>query len=416
MTAIAIFHENFAQSGGAERVAESMARLLPEADVFSTLTVYKRLSPYMQGRGITNTWMQHLPGLDRLYRHYFVLYPFAVRSVNLERYRLVFSSCFGFAKGLRSETSAVHICYCHTPPRWLWRCNDYMERERFNPITRVALRALLHAMRFWDLRSSRRPDVFIANSGAVAERIFRFYGREAVILHPPVEVERFHISERIEDYYLVVSRLVGYKRIDLAIRACNHLERPLTIIGNGPDRERLQNIAGRTIRFLGRRSDEEVADHLSRCKALIFAGEEDFGIVPLEAAASGRPVIAFGSGGALETVIDGITGILFDQPTKESLANAILQLESKRWDAHILRAHAETFRTEVFHSRLRDLLLSILESRGDTELLHQIAGTERVPIAYDQALSNEACASMPTCWHSVPTLPSSSLTHNGPGG
>ena len=398
MSQIAIFHENFAQNGGAERVAESMARLLPEADVLSTVTVHQRLSPYLRRRGVANSWMQRLPRLDQLYRHYVMLYPFAVNLTNLNRYELVLSSCFGFAKGLRRRSSAVHVCYCHTPPRWLWRTHDYMERERFNPLMRIALRTFVRAARTWDIQSSKRPDLFLANSAAVAERIYRFYGRESKVLNPPVEMERFHINEQYEDFYLVVSRLVGYKRIDLAILAANLLQRPLKIIGDGPDRKRLESLAGPTVEFLGRRSDEEVADHFSRCRALIFPGEEDFGITPLEVAASGRPVVAFGSGGALETVIDGETGVFFEQPTEQSLATAMLRLESLHWSGAALRKHAATFSTPVFHRKLREFLREAVVAAGCFELLHELGGAPEVVPQMVQGPSEP---------HSGPTWPPS---------
>lgn len=372
MTRIAIFHENFAQNGGAERVAESMAQLLPEADVLSTVTVSERLSAYMKDRGVLNTWMQYLPGLKRFYRHYFAIYPLAIASAPVRSYGLILSSCFGFAKGLRKGRNAVHVCYCHTPPRWLWRTNDYLQREHFSPLARFAVLTFNRMVRSLDLRFSESPDVFIANSSAVAERIYRIYGREAHVLYPPVEVDRFRIAGEPQNFYLVVSRLVAYKRIDLAIEACNRLGVPLKVIGEGPHLKRLQAMAGPTIEFLGRRSDQEVADHLSRCKALIFPGEEDFGITPLEATASGRPVLAFGAGGALDTVIDGVTGVFFPQPTAESLARAILQLNDLSFDAVVLRRHAESFSTEVFQRRLLALLQAIVEKEDRRDVLEEL--------------------------------------------
>ncbi len=370
---IAIFHENYAQNGGAERVAESMARMLPQADLLSTVTVDCKLSPYLRDRGVRTTWMQRLPRLDRWYRHYVALYPVAVRGTSTRQYALLLSSCFGFAKGLRRPRAGLHVCYCHTPPRWIWRAEDYMARERWNPAMRSGLRAMNRLARAWDLFSAEQPDVLVANSAIVAERLFCFYGREATVIHPPIELDRFHLAPGApEPYFLVVSRLVGYKRIDLAIQASNQLGRRLKIIGDGPDRGRLEGMAGETVEFLGRLSDAEVEHHLARCQALLFPGEEDFGLTPLETNASGRPVVAFGAGGALETVIDGETGVLFPEPSADSLARAMLRLEAAPWDAHALRQHAAKFRTEIFHDRLRALLVGELRRRGLDQVAAEI--------------------------------------------
>ena len=372
MTSIGIFHENFAQNGGAERVVESIARLFPAADVLSTITVPSRLSAYMGSRGVQTTWMQRLPGLDRWYRYYVPLYPFAVRSSKTGGYSFVLSSCFGFAKGLRTSKDAVHICYCHTPPRWIWRADDYAARERWGTLLRMSLKTFVRLARRWDVFASGQPDVYIANSTAVAERLFCFYGRESTVLHPPIELGRFHVSRETENHYLIVSRMVAYKRIDLAIEACNRLGRKLKIIGDGPDRNRLEGLAGPTIEFLGRKSDRDVEDHFSRCHALLLPGEEDFGLTPLEANASGRPVVAFGVGGPIDSVIDGETGVIFEAPTAESLAAAILRLESLAWDPTLLRRHAESFGTEVFHARLKETVVTALSKRGLQNVIAEI--------------------------------------------
>lgn len=377
-TSIAIFHETFAQNGGAERVVESLARLLPEADLFSSLVVQERLSSYLYERRISCTWMQHLPLLKRFFRHYFALYPFAVASIRLDSYDLVLSSCFGFAKGIRKAPGALHVCYCHTPPRWLWRTDDFVRREQLNPMARVILFAFNCLMRPFDVRSSRRPDYFIANSEVVAERIFRLYGRDAYVIHPPVEIERFTVSDSPpKDCFLVVSRLSAYKRIDLAIEACNALHASLKIIGDGPELKHLQNLAGPTIEFMGRLSDCQVAQQLTQCRALLFPGEEDFGIAPLEAAASGRPVVAYAAGGAVETVIDGTTGVLFPDQTSESLANAMLRLDKVHFDPQVLREHAMCFSTTVFHARIVKFLQSLPEVSVMPDLRLELNRAER---------------------------------------
>ncbi len=372
MTNIGIFHENFAQSGGAERVAEAMARIFPEAEVLTTVTVQSRLSNFLRQRTVRTTWMQALPRLDRWYRFYVAAYPFAVRSTATNRYSFVLTSCFGFAKGLRRAQRALHICYCHTPPRWLWRADDYAARERWNPAIRLAHKMFTHAIKSWDLVASQSPDLFVANSEAVQERLFCFYGRDSIVLHPPIDCSRFKTAAEIDDAYLVVSRLVGYKRIDLAIEACNRLGRNLKIIGDGPDRARLEKMAGPTVTFLGRLPDAEVEAHLAEGKALLFPGEEDFGLTPLEANGSGRPVIAYGVGGALETVVDGRTGLLFREPTPAALAEAILRFEAMTWDPVTLREHAARFDESIFGTRLKALAVSALRERGLTEAIQEI--------------------------------------------
>lgn len=353
---IAVFHDNFAQMGGAEKVAEEIYNLLPGATLHTTASVPEVLSAGLRKANIKTTWMQRLPGLKRHFRHYFLFYPFAVESADLSEYDLIVSSCFGYAKGIRKRRGALHVCYCHTPMRWVWRYEDYSARANFGGITRKLLPPLLSVLKRWDLRASRQPDYFIANSQVVAERIRKFYGREAVVIPPPIDVNRFQPAPEQDDYYLVLSRLVPYKRIDLAIEACTRLNRKLVIVGDGPDRARLEKLAGPSIKFLGRQSDEVVARYAARCRALLFPGDEDFGMTPLEVNAAGRPVIAFRAGGAQETVVEGVTGLFFDEPTAASLSSALEKFESLSWDSSALRAHAAKFDRAVFSSRLLEFL------------------------------------------------------------
>jgi glycosyltransferase involved in cell wall biosynthesis len=298
--------------------------------------------------------MQRLPGLKRHFRHYFLFYPFAVESVDLSKYDLIVSSCFGYAKGVRKRRGAVHVCYCHTPMRWVWRYEDYSARAGFGGLTRRVLPLALSILKRWDLRASRQPDYFIANSNVVAARIKKFYGRDSVVIPPPIDVKRFTpaVPEPAEDFYLVLSRLVPYKRIDLAVEACTRLNRKLVVIGDGPDRARLEKLAGPTVQFLGRQPDDAVVSYAARCRALLFPGEEDFGMTPLEVNAAGRPVIAFRAGGALETVVEGVTGLFFDQPTFAALAQAIKEFEGRSWNSSELQSHAAGFDRAVFAERL----------------------------------------------------------------
>ncbi len=352
MTQTVLVHDNFVQAGGGERVFEELARCFPDADIVSTVAVKERLSPYLKGRTVKTSWMQHLPAIKRLYRHYFFAYPAATRSLDLSRYSRVISSCYGFAKMARKAQGAIHICYCHTPTRWIWRFDDYVSRETFGTAALSALRVVVSAFRRADLRAAAEVDFFIANSLVVAERIREYYGREAPVIFPPIDVTRFTPSSEIDDSYLVVSRLVGYKRIDLAIQACEQLGRKLLIVGSGPDRSRLEQLAGPNTVFLGRKSDAEVAQLMSRTRALLFPGEEDFGLTPLEVNAAGRPCIAFGAGGAMDTVLPGLNGLHFPEPTAAALVAAILQGEETQWDPARIRAHAERFDVPVFQRRI----------------------------------------------------------------
>lgn len=366
MGGVAIFHDNFAQMGGAERVAEALTEALPGATLHTTLAEPSILVPALRARPIRTTWMQRLPAPGRLYRHYFLLYPFAVESVDLRRYDLVVSSCFGYAKGVHTRPDAVHVCYCYTPMRWVWRHDDYVGRERFSRLQRAAIACAMPLLRRWDLHAARQPDHFLTSSAVVAARIRACYGRDAVVIPPPVDVSRFRATEPRGDYDLVVSRLSAYKRLDLAVAACTALGRRLVVIGDGPDRGRLEALAGPTVTFLGRQPDHVVADALAGCRALIFPGEEDFGIAPLEANASGRPVVAWRGGGATETVIDGETGVFFDTPTVEAVADALRRLDAGAWEAARLRGHAEGYDRPVFVSRIRRFLHDVAGVAADT--------------------------------------------------
>jgi glycosyltransferase involved in cell wall biosynthesis len=354
---VAVFHDNFAQMGGAERVAQALHQIFDNADLLSTLTVDERLTPYLREHRPRNTWMQRLPFKTKYFRYYFLLYPFAVEGVDLRSYRLIVGSCFGYAKGIRRRSEgSVHVCYCHNPMRWVWRTQDYISREKMGWLKRNLLLALLKPLKAWEMRAARQPDLYIANSKVVAERLKLAFGVEAQVICPPIETARFRIADGPKDYYLVLSRIVPYKRIDIAVEACTRLGLPLYVIGDGPDRKRLESLAGPTVKFLLRQDDAAVSKYMSGCKALLFPGEEDFGMVPLEANAAGRPVVAFRGGGAEETVVEGLNGVFFDQPNAESMAAAILRLEAMEWDSQAIRRHAEGYDIAVFQRRILEAL------------------------------------------------------------
>ena len=369
MSRIALVHDYFVQMGGAERVAEAMHDSFPGAPIYTTVALQHRLPSRLRTADIRTSPMQHLPAMDRKFRHYFMLYPFAVENFDLSPYDLIFSSSSGYAKGVRRRRNAIHVCYCHTPMRWVWRYDDYVAREKFGTGIRSLLPLALWGLRKWDLRAAQQPNYYIANSRLVAERIRKIYKREAFVIPPPIEVNRFHMSNDIQDYYLVLSRLMPYKRIDLAIEACKRMNRRLIIIGDGPDRARLEKLGDDRIEFLGRQSDQIVNYYAARCRALLFPGEEDFGMAPLEANAAGRPVIAYRAGGAEETVVDGKTGVFFDSPNSLALSEAIEQFESMHWSQILLRRHAEKFDRNVFAFRVLQFLGSVAPASCQDELL-----------------------------------------------
>jgi len=356
---IAIVHDYFTQMGGAERVAEELYRLLPQSSLFATVALPNCMPAQLKSVSIRTSWMQNMPKIDKCYRLYFLLYPLAVNSIDVSGHDLVISSSSSYAKGVRTDYNSVHVCYCHTPMRWVWSYDGYSKRESFGRLQRTLLPVLIRGLRLWDEGASRQPDHFVANSKVVAERILRAYGRRAEVIHPPIDTSRFEPSQERADYYVVLSRLVSYKRIDLAVQACTELSRKLLVIGDGPDRSRLEVLAGPSIKFLGRAPDKDVEFHLARCRALIFPGEEDFGMVPLEAGAAGRPTIAFRAGGAVETVVENATGVFFDEQTPEHLGEAIERFERMEWNSAAIRRHAETFGVDIFQERFRSFLRRI---------------------------------------------------------
>ncbi len=356
MTKLALAHDYFIQMGGAERVAEELHSMFPNSPMFTTVDLRRQLPEKLKNSKVLTSWMQRLPVNHKNYRKFFLVYPLAVETLNLSEYDVIVSSSTGFAKGVKKRRGAIHINYCHAPMRWVWRYEDYAAREEFDGLKRKVLPFLLGGLKRWDLRAADQPDYFIANSNVIAERIKNCYGREATVIPPPIDVERFSTDEPDEDYYLILSRLTPYKRLDLAIEACKKLDRPLVVIGDGTARAQLEKIAGPKTRFLGRQPDEIVARYAGRCRALIFPGEEDFGMTPLEINASGRTVIAFQAGGATETIVNRETGVFFEKQTVDSLVEGIEEFESLSWNRQDLRRHAEKFNKDVFAARINQFL------------------------------------------------------------
>ena len=360
---MAIVHDYLIQMGGAERVVGVMAEAFPNARIFTSITDTSRLLPEFSGRRITNTWLNAVPGARKHFKKFFLLYPTAFRSLKPIDADVTWISSSGYSKWVRLDRQTTSICYCHTPPRFFWEPDDYLTHEISSAALRAIARRAVSRLQRSDYGCAQKIDFFIANSLCVQARIKQYYHRESEIIYPPVDVKRFNVEQEADDYYVVISRLVGYKRIDLAVGAFNRLKKQLLIAGEGPDRKRLERMAGPTIRFLGRLDDDEVKAYLERCRGLIFPGREDFGIASVEAQACGKPVIAFAAGGALETVIPGETGVLFPEVTEESLTQAVDRTERIKWSPQRIRENADRFAKEVFVRETEKFIGRVVETK-----------------------------------------------------
>jgi len=349
------------QYGGAERVLEVVHDLYPQAPIYTSIYRPEALPESYRAWDIRPSYLNRLPLIKRKHQFFLPLYPLAFESMDLRGYDVVLSLTSAFGHGVITPPETRHVCYCLTPARFLWNYHAYIEREGLGRLARWVLPAYLRDLRQWDRAAADRVDEFVAISRTVQQRIGKYYRRPSRIIYPPVDtrapVEAGPSAESAsEGYYLVVSRLVPYKRIDLAVQAFNQLGLPLRIIGEGRDRAALAAMAGPNVRFLGYQADDEVRHQMAGCRALIFPGEEDFGITPLEAMAAGRPVIAYGAGGALDTIAEGSTGLYFREPTPESLCEAVQRLEQHTFDAAVLRQHAAQFGRDRFCRELDQVL------------------------------------------------------------
>jgi glycosyltransferase involved in cell wall biosynthesis len=355
---VALVHDYLNQYGGAERVLEELHALFPSAPVYTSMYWPEKMSATIRGLDIRTSFMQRLPMVTRNHQPFLLLYPLAFESFDLTGYDVVISNSSAFCKGVITSPGTLHICYCLTPMRWVWNYHAYIERERLGTAARLVLPAAISQLRSWDVATSQNVDRFLAISRTVAARIRKYYRRDAAVIYPPVNCDAFTLtSPRAEDYYLIVSRLIPYKRIDLAVDAFTRLGIRLKIVGSGGrDLAALRARAGRNIEFVGRVSDAELKQLYAGCRALVFPGEEDFGIAPLEANASGRPVIAYAGGGALDTVVDGRTGVLFEQQQVECLIGAIQRAEDTDWQPDELRAHARKFDSQVFRQQMQQFI------------------------------------------------------------
>jgi glycosyltransferase involved in cell wall biosynthesis len=364
---VALVHDWLTGMRGGERCLEVFCELFPEADLYTLLHVPGSVSPTIERRRIVTSFIQRLPDVERRYRQYLPLFPAAIRRFDLRGYDLVLSSSHAVAKSVRAAEPERHVCYCFTPMRYVWDLYPDYFGPRAPLATRLLMPPVAAWLRGWDRRTAAGVGHFVAISRFVADRIRRAYGRAADVIHPPVDLARFRLEETPGSFYLVVSALTPYKRVDLAVEACSRLGRPLLVVGTGPEEQRLRALGGPTVRFLGGRSDAEVAELYAGCRAFLFPPLEDFGITPLEAMACGRPVIALGQGGARETVVppgtaEPPTGLFFERQTVEDVVEAIRRFEADpgQFEPKALRRRAEAFDRPRFRERVRDYLAPLV--------------------------------------------------------
>jgi glycosyltransferase involved in cell wall biosynthesis len=366
---VALVHDWLTGMRGGERVLEAMCEMYPRADIFTLVHRKGSVSPTIERHRIRTSVVQYLPKATTRYANYLPLFPFAIEQLSLDGYDLVLSSSHCAAKSVVVPGRAVHVCYCHSPMRYAWDQFDaYFGPARVGRVkSRWLYRPVLSRLARWDASTAGRVNRFLANSAHIAGRIRRYYNRESTIVYPPVDTVFFHPADVApESHFLIVSALVPYKRIDLAIDACGKIGAPLRIIGDGPERKRLEQQAGSRVTFLGWMSADEIRNEYRRAAAVIMPGEEDFGLVPVEAQACGCPTIALARGGALETVKDGETGVLFAEASVPSLTAALEHARTISFNRSTLRAHAEQFARERYDQQLRTVIEDTLAAPTGT--------------------------------------------------
>jgi len=371
---VALIHDHLAQDGGAEKVLKVLAEMFPEAPIYTLLYEPDNVNKYFKGRQIETSIIQKLPGGVRHYQWYLVFMPLAVEFFDLRGYDLVISDTSSFAKGVITSPDTLHICYCHTPTRYLWSdTHQYINELRYNKWFKKIISLVLTRIRLWDRAASDRVDLYIANSRTVKKRITKYYRRDSTVIYPPVETEQFFIQQpsslASEKYYLAGCRLAPYKRIDLVIEAFKELgpDYKIKIFGDGVDLPRLKGLATglNNVEFLGRVSEEEKAKLYSGATAFINPQEEDFGITVVESMAAGRPVIAYRKGGATETVVEGKTGIFFDKQTPEAVAGVIKEFKTENFNSEEIKASAEKFSILSFKNQISEFIKKELDNKND---------------------------------------------------
>ncbi len=365
---IALIHDYLIRFGGAERVFLNLKKIFPKSEVFTLLYDEKKMGQHFQGDNVNTSFLQGFPKFWRKRQKYLLPFiPMAPETFDLREFDLVISSSNSFVKGVITRPQAVHICYCHSPMRFGWDAYaTYIKQQRKGRLTNLAIRILMHYVRMWDKSAASRVDYFIANSKATAARVNKFYGRDAEVVYPPVMLDNpGELSQDNKGYFLIVSQLTPYKRIDLAVNAFNKLGIPLIIIGEGPEKKRLKKMAKDNVKFLGWQSDETVREYFKNCIGFLFPGEDDFGIAPVEAMGFGKPVLAFRKGGATETILEGITGEFFDDQVPESLAEGVRRvlMNLNNYSPLLIRKRAEKFSQDRFERSIKEIVIDVLEKR-----------------------------------------------------
>jgi glycosyltransferase involved in cell wall biosynthesis len=367
---VAIIHYWLVGMRGGEKVIEALCEMYPQADIFTHVYVPEMVSDPIRRHRIVPTFINALPRAAKMYKTYLPLMPLALEQLDLRGYDLIISSESGPAKGVIAPSDSIHVCYCHTPMRYIWNMyHDY--RSNAGRLTQWMMPPLSHYLRMWDVTSAARVDSFIANSATVARRIRRYYRADSVVIHPPVDTGAFSIAAPSElgDYYLMAGELVSYKRPDLAVRAFNEMKLKLVVIGGGEMLDEIRRLAGATVSVMGSQPFEVLKHHYARCRALIFPGEEDFGMVPVEAMASGRPVVAYGRGGATETVAQGLSGVFFAEQTVEAISSAVKTLAAIEIDPKMIAAHASRFGRDQFFQKMRTHIDGLLAEKSRRALI-----------------------------------------------
>jgi glycosyltransferase involved in cell wall biosynthesis len=357
---IALVHDFLVKAGGAERVLKVLADMFPDAPIYTLLYDKEKLGEIFPENRVVTSYLQKYPEFIRKrYQLLITKMPKAIELFDLNDFDVVISSSNAYAHGILTSVKTKHICYCHSPMRYVWDYkNEYLKEHKLGAISEFLATKILKKIRFWDQIASDRPDLYIANSKYVQKRIKKYYRQESSVIYPPVDIERFKVSDQNDDYFLIVSTLSPYKKVDLAVQLFNKIQKNLIVIGDGSQRRYLETIAAPNVKILGFKSDKEVEKYMEKCRGLIFSGEEDFGITPVEAMACGKPVLAYGKGGALETVIEGKTGEFFYQPTVESMEEGMARLliNEKKYKPQEIRKQAERFGKGIFEREIRKLI------------------------------------------------------------
>lgn len=366
---IALIHDHLTQEGGAEKVLKVFQEIWPQAPTFTLFFDRKKLGETFADKDIQTSFLQKWPGAVKHYQWFLPFMPAATESYDLMEYDIVLSSCSAMAKGVITRSNTLHICYCHTPTRYLWSdTHRYVEELRYNWLIKKIVPYFLNHLRVWDQLAAQRVDIFVANSKNVSDRIRKYYRRPSLIIHPPVETNKFLIAKNTDKYFLTGGRLVAYKNFDLVIQAFNRLGIPLKIFGEGPEEGKLKKLAKLNIEFVGRVNQDQLADLYSRAVAFIHPQIEDFGITAVESMAAGRPVIAYAAGGACETVVEGKTGKFFDEQSWEALADTIVRFKPENYRPEEIKAYAQQFSVERFKKEVTELVNSEWQKLKDSQI------------------------------------------------